>query len=63
MPPPQAATPIGFDDARRLRALFKRTDVHRHVRPRRLGNAFDESRDTRVTVAEQNIAGIKYGGE
>ena len=54
---------VGFDDARRIRPLFKRTDVHRYVRPSRPCNAFDERRDSRVAVAEQNITGIKYPGE
>src|SRR6266566_1121668 len=54
---------VGFDDARRIRPLFKRAHVHRYMRPSRPGNAFDERRDTRVAVAEQNITGIEYSGE
>ena len=54
---------VGFDDARWIRPLVKRADVHRYMRPSRLCNAFDERRDTRVAVAEQNITGIKYPGE
>ena len=54
---------IGFDDARGIRPLFEWTHVYRYVRPGRPCNAFDERRDTRIAVAEQNVTGIKYAGE
>jgi len=54
---------VGFDDAPGIRPLFERTHVHRYVRPSRPCNAFDERRDTRIAVAEQNVTGIKYAGE
>ena len=60
---PDARRDVGFDDAQGIWPILKRTHVHRHVRPSRSCKAFDESRDTRITVTEQNITAIKYRGE
>ncbi len=54
---------VGFDDAQGIRPLFKRTNVHRYVRPSRSSKAFDKHRDTRIAVAEQNITASKYRSE